>query len=273
MIERITRREMLGLLGAMTVGRRAFGQGGDAPLLGRTTGLEHLGFTVPDTRAAAEFYGRIFNPQLFRERDDENRLYVTTGTAYLAFGGNDPDAPGFIDHFCALIDDYSAQDMRPSFEAAGVAMTPGRFGMLLDPDALRLQLLNVPGGLAGTIMPAGRISLDPPAVHAVGLETITLRVSNLDRSVEHYRKLFGTEASRQPARAAFDVADTQLVLEEAAAGAAPRIDRFCLSVAGFDREEITGKLEDLGVGLAGSDGGTLVRFRDPHGLIVELKPA
>ena len=275
----LTRRETLQLLGGAaatlsltSTGEAGFEQGSDTPLLARTTGLEHLGFTVPDTHATAEFYGRIFNPQLFREREDENRLYVTAGTAYLAFGGNMPDSTPRIDHFCALMPDYDSGQMRPMIEAAGIDLTPGGFGMLLDPDGLRLQLLNVPGGLAGTIMPAGRISLDPPAVHAVGLDSIALRVSDLARSIEHYRKLFGREASN-PQGAAFDVANTRLVLEQDASGETPSIASFCLTVAGFDRQAIAGKLEGLQVELASSGDDALLSFRDPHGHVVELKAA
>ena len=55
----------------------------------RSPGLEHLGLTGPDPEAAAKFYGRIFGPQLFREREAPPRYYVMAGTAHLAFGGSD----------------------------------------------------------------------------------------------------------------------------------------------------------------------------------------
>jgi catechol 2,3-dioxygenase-like lactoylglutathione lyase family enzyme len=230
--------------------------------------------TVPNSLETARFYGRIFNPQLFREREDENRLYVTTGTAYLAFGGN-PKAKPVIDHFCTLVEGYNAREVRPKLEAAGIRLTPGGFGMLLDPDQLRLQLLNVPGGLAGSIMPAGRISLEPPAVHALAIDHIMLRVSDLASSTEHYRKLFGREASRQqnPARVWFNVANTRLGMQPVASGEEPAVDHFSLTVVAFNREEITRKLKQLGVELAPSNDEKLLRFRDPHGFIVELKPA
>src|SRR5437764_8864011 len=104
--------------------------------------------------------------------------------------------------------------------------------MIGDPDGLRLQLLGVPGGLAGTIVPGGRISLEPPAVHAIGLDHITLLVSDVERSTQFYRKLFGKEISRaaKPARVWFGVANTKLGLEPAPAGQQPRVDHFCLNV-------------------------------------------
>jgi catechol 2,3-dioxygenase-like lactoylglutathione lyase family enzyme len=66
----------------------------------RSPGLEHLGLTVPDPEAAAKFYGRIFGPQLFREREAPPRYYVMAGTAYLAFGGSATVTP-LVDHLCA----------------------------------------------------------------------------------------------------------------------------------------------------------------------------
>jgi catechol 2,3-dioxygenase-like lactoylglutathione lyase family enzyme len=237
----------------------------------RTPGLEHLGLTVPDPKAAADFYGKIFNPQLFRERDQPPRYYVTTGTAYLAFGGSTTVAPK-VDHFCALVHDYRGPEMRKQLEEQGVPMAG--VGMIADPDGLRLQLLGVPGGLAGTIVPGGRISLDPPAVYPVGLDHVMLRVSDLERSTAFYRKFFGPEATRtkKPDRVWFQIARTRLGLQQATAGTEPAVDHFCLSVNGFDRR-IVDKLKQLGVEASSSNDEKLLRFSDPNGLIVELTGA
>src|SRR5260370_21198952 len=80
-----------------------------------TPGLEHVGLTVPNPEETAKFYGRIFNPQLFREREAPPRYYVTAGTSYIAFGGMANATPK-IDHICALVHDYRAQDMRKALE-------------------------------------------------------------------------------------------------------------------------------------------------------------
>lgn len=232
----------------------------------RTPGLEHIGLTVPDPEAAAKFYGRIFNPQLFKEREPPPRFYVTTGTAYLAFGGS-TTVPPRIDHICALVHDYRAQDMRKLLEEQGMPM--GGVGMIGDPDGLRLQLLNVPGGLAGTIVPGGRISLEEPVAQAIGLDHIMLRVSDLERSTAFYRKFFGMESSRtkNPERVWFQVAKTRIGLERGQ----PAVDHFCLNVAGFNQRTVTDKFKELGVEVVPSNDEKLFRFRDPNGIVVELK--
>ena len=258
----ISRRQALQALGAL------FLLPAELPL--NTPGLEHVGLTVPNPEETAKFYGRIFNPQLFRERDAPPRYYVTAGTAYMAFGGMANATPK-IDHFCALVQDYKAQDMRKALEEQGLTIAGA--GMIGDPDGLRLQLLNVPGGLAGTIVPGGRISLEPAAVHAIGLDHIVLLVSDLERSTAFYRKFFGMEESRtaRPARVWFRVGNTRLGLE-LASGQQPRIDHCCFTVAGFDRQTISSKLKQLGAELAPSNDEQLLRFRDPHGIQWELKP-
>jgi catechol 2,3-dioxygenase-like lactoylglutathione lyase family enzyme len=267
-------------LGASVVGAAAWAQGpppGAAPLPPATlpiksSGLEHIGLTVPDPEMAAKWYGRIFNPQLFREREAPPRYYVTTGTAYLAFGGAANAAP-LIDHICALAFDYNGRGMRPLLESKGI--TVAGVGMAADPDGLRLQLLGVPGGLAGTIVPGGRISLEPPALHAVGLDHIVLRVSDVERSTAWYRNFFGPEMARsnkKPERVWFQIANTRLGLEATGAGRMPAVDHFCLTVVGEDRRSLTSKLKALGVETMASAEDGVVKFVDPNGFVVELKP-
>ena len=265
-----TRREALKVVGAAAAtALRGFAQQPQLPL--HTSGLEHIGMTVPDPEATAKFYGRIFDPQLFQERDPPPRFYVRTGIAYIAFGGNATAAPK-IDHFCALVEDYKAQDMRKALEEAGISMGTGPGGMANDPDGLRLQLLGVPGGLAKTIIPATRISQDDPVIEAIGFDHIVLAVSDLDKSAAYYRKFFGMEVSRakKPERVWFSAGKTRLGLE-AAGNRMPSVDHVCIRVSGFDKRAVTEKLKKLNVEIAPSNEEDLLRFKDPNGIVMELK--
>src|SRR5437763_3816477 len=191
---KLNRREALQAIGGL-----AFAGGLAIPAVAQSTGLplntpglEHVGLTVPNPEETAKFYGRIFNPQLFRERDAPPRYYVTAGTAYMAFGGMATTTPK-IDHFCALVQDYKAQDMRKALEEQGLTIAGA--GMIGDPDGLRLQLLNIPGGLAGTIIPGGRISIVPAAVHDIGLYQIIALFFVIERFSAVSHQLFGIIAS------------------------------------------------------------------------------
>jgi catechol 2,3-dioxygenase-like lactoylglutathione lyase family enzyme len=274
----MNRRELLRCLGgwALPLPTGVIGQAllhaADLPL--RTSGLEHVGLTVPDAEAAARFYGRLFDPQLFQERDPPPRFYVKVGTGYFAFGGNTTAAPS-IDHFCALVEDYRPAEMRKTLEAGGVALGPGPLGMATDPDGFRLQLLGVPGGLARTIVPAFRISQEDALFQAVGLEHVMLHVSDLERSAAHYRKLFGPEVSRnsKPPRVWFGAARTRLGLEQLPTQSSekPNVHHVSVRVAGFDRRGALEKLRRAGAELVPSNEDQVVRFRDPNGLTMELR--
>lgn len=270
---RPSRRQTLRLLGWGTAAWIAgdISRAADLPL--GTSGLEHIGMTVPDQDATARFYGRIFDPQLFQERDPPPRFYVRTGISYIAFGGG-TGMPPRIDHLCALVEDYKPQEMRKSLEEAGIPMTGrGGLGMAADPDGLRLQLLGVPGGLARTIIPSTRVTQEDAAVQAIGFNHIVLVVSELEKSAAYYRKFFGMEVARtkKPERIWFAAAKTRLGLEPVGAGKIPAIERVSFRVAGFDRRAITEKLKKLNVEMAASEDKDALRFKDPNGFVMELK--
>jgi len=265
-----TRRDALRLAGAAGAALISGPAARAANLPLETTGLEHIGMTVPDQESTARFYGRIFDPQLFQERDPPPRFYVRTGISYIAFGGS-TDGSARIDHFCALVRDYKPQEMRNTLEQAGIPVAGrGALGMPADPDGLRLQLLGVPGGLARTIIPSARISQEEPAVQAIGFDHILLAVTDLEKSAAYYRRFFGMEVgrSKKPERIWFAAAKTRLGLQTADK---PRIDRVSFKVAGFDRKVIAERLKKLNVETAPPDEKDAIRFKDPNGLSMELK--
>lgn len=280
----ISRREALTLAAALCAGTwstRASAQNTASPLLPlQTVVLEHLGMTVPDPKAAAEFYGRIFDPQLFQEKDPPPRYYVRLGTAYIAIGGfGDPRSGGTpnqapsIDHFDVLVRDYKGQEIRSALIAAGATQEAGRFGLPMDPDGIRLQVSGAPGGLTRTVVPSSsRLSADDAVIQAIGLDYIGLTVSDLERSSAYYSKVFGAALSRgkKPDRIWFGVGRTRLALEPVAAGSKPAIARVCVKIAGFDRHATPEKLRKLGVEVMPANDERLVRFRDPNGFVFDL---
>ncbi len=242
----------------------------------QTSGLDHLSITVPDSLEAARFYGRIFDPQVFHERTGVQRYYVRLGASYMAFGPQANVTP-YIDHIAAGVigfveADFGNVETRAEITAAGLAAPAGVLPMLSDPDNLRLQLVNTTHGLFDTIMPGGRVTPDPAALIPIGLDHIMLSVTDVDRSVAYYRKLFGVEESRDrsPRRVWFKLADTKLGLEAAPAGQKPGFSHFAIKVAGVHRSLVMARLGKLGLRVEpGSERGSL-RFRDLHNLSVEV---
>jgi catechol 2,3-dioxygenase-like lactoylglutathione lyase family enzyme len=278
------------LLGS--AGQRGQGQGaGGGPAVPpgpqlplRTTGLEHFGMVVPDVEKAGRFYGPIFNPELHKEAMEPLRYYVPMGIGYIALGANrQPGTPSRIDHYCALVDGYNSQAFRQELEAQGVTVAAGGVGMIGDADGIQLQLLGIPGGLARTTVPAGRITDKAALVQPMGLDHVMLSVSDLEKSAKYYRLLFGKEWSRNtnPDRLWFQVGGTRLGLQTVKPGESPRVDHFCVSVAGYDPATVTTGLKELGAEiLPATDEAQdrtrfrdleLLRFKDQNGIVVELR--
>ena len=250
----------------------------------RTTGLEHFGMVVPDVAAAGRFYGAIFNPELHKENSDPLRYYVSMGIGYIALGANrQQGTPSRIDHYCALVDGYNAQAFRQELEAQGITVSAGGVGMIGDADGIQLQLLGIPGGLARTTVPAGRIIDKPALVRPLGLDHIMLSVTDVEKSAKYYRLLFGKEWSKNtnPDRVWFQIGGTRLGIQNVKQGESPRVDHFCVSVAGFDPAALTSGLKELGAEILSATDESqdrtrfrdldLVRFKDPNGIIVELR--
>lgn len=269
----ISRRHALAGLGLAVavplLPRESFAQSA-AQLPLRTTGLEHMGTVVPDVAAAGRFYGRLFNPELHKEKEPPLRYYVTLGVGYIALGSRANEQRAFFDHFCALVEGYDGRAMNEELKKEG--LPAGRYGIIPDPDGVGLQLLGVPGGLAKSTEPAGRIVEGEALVRPRGLDQVVLHVADVEKSLRFYRKFFGKEAERSSERALFRVVNTSLAIEKAPQGASTQIDRIVVKCEPFDRAVVGKELAKLGAQVAGG-GGKSLRFRDPVGLGIELLPA
>ena len=129
----------------MAAASAALSAQGSSQLPLRTSGLEHIGFTVPDPQKSAAFYGRIFDPQIFQEMMPPLRYYCRLGIGYVAFGPN-ANAQARIDHFCATVEDYRLDDMRAELKHHGLNLTGSAgFNAVTDPDG-GYRIDNVPPG-------------------------------------------------------------------------------------------------------------------------------
>jgi catechol 2,3-dioxygenase-like lactoylglutathione lyase family enzyme len=234
-----------------------------------TLGLEHVGTVVPDVTRAARFFSRVFNPVLYKERDEPLRYYVTLDPGYIALGSRADEPRAFIDHDCALLKSYDRAAMAKRLEAD--ALPAGRFGVIPDPDGLGLQLLGVPGGLAGSTVPAGRLVEGEALLRPRGLRFVVRYVADLERSAAFYRRFFGPEKPEDGGGLAFSAAHTRWIVRSAPAGEAPRIDRFGVNVARYDASAVARGLESLGARVV-SNAPERLHFRCPDGLGVELVP-
>jgi catechol 2,3-dioxygenase-like lactoylglutathione lyase family enzyme len=262
-----------GLLRAQDSSAPASPPAGGSQLPLKTTGLEHMGTVVPDVEAAGKFNGRLFNPELYKEKEPPLRYYVTLGVGYLALGSRANQPKAFFDHYCALVQDYNAPAMAEELKSKG--LPAGRFGIIPDPDNIGLQLLGVPGGLAKSTEPAGRIVEGDALVKPIGLHEVVLHVPDVEKSLGFYRQFFGKESHRshKPEAAAFEISGTRLSIETANAGEEPRVNRIGIKVHKFDTNAVGKELTKMGATLENGAKRGALRFRDPLGLGIELLPA
>ncbi len=275
-----SRREALSGLGGLAAAALPGAAWGQAPaaLPLRATLLEHMGSVVPDVEAAARFHSTLFNPAIRTEQQPVPlRLYVDLNGGYLAFGSRPDEPRAFFDHFCALIADYDSEAVAARLRADGIEVPANwpAFGLFSDPDALGVQLVADPGGWFPTVIDAAPLVEGPPLVTPMGLGHVSLTVSDFSRSLDFYRRYFGAEGgTTDSGQVWFEMGDTNLVLTQAAEGVAPGIDHIGVKVAAFDVERVSQALADMGATvepLLETPFGPILRFTDPHGLVLELE--
>lgn len=241
----------------------------------KTPGLEHFAMIVPDVGAAGRFYSKLFNPDgLHKEQRGDLRYYVTLDPGYIAIGGRAEPPPPYMDHFCALVEDYNAGAVAARLERAGFAS--GAVGIIPDPNGIGLQLLGVPGGLAASTEPATRIVNGEALVTPMGLDHMLLFVNDVEESLAFYRMFFDGPVMREsdPERVWIGIQDTRLGIQARPGNAPPRVDQFGVRVAPFDRELLAAEIRAIGgtIGAPDPSDPELFRFRDPHGFGIALKP-
>jgi catechol 2,3-dioxygenase-like lactoylglutathione lyase family enzyme len=127
-------------------------------------------------------------------------------------------------------------------------------------------------------------------VRVAGLHQVTLAVTDLGRSLEFYRALFGAPVrARSEEAAVLGLGDGHPFLVLTSAGVdRPRIDRWGMAVEGLDPDRVVAALAPHGVTRAGGSGGSgsivgpgqvrvmpggamaAIYVGDPNGLVAEL---
>jgi catechol 2,3-dioxygenase-like lactoylglutathione lyase family enzyme len=255
-----------------------------------TPKIDHLDIVVPDVAAAARFYMTVFNTTLHAQPFQGGLRYfvllgelpdATRQVGYVAIG----DARGrgtYIGHFCTSVFDYrqnSAAITNAINEAAskagvgGLSGGGGVGGIFTDPDGIELQFLPAPDTLVTAATPSDLVEWRKGLVTPRGVDHVLLHVPDVEKSVRFYQILYGAPGARStsPERVWFQIGDTRLGLEQAAAGQKPHIEHFGIKVARYDRAAVSAALTKLGASIVTSpDESMALRFRDPFGITTEL---
>jgi catechol 2,3-dioxygenase-like lactoylglutathione lyase family enzyme len=114
----------------------------------------------------------------------------------------------------------------------------------------------------------------PAALEAATLNHASLIVSDLDRSVAFYQRVFGLAVkSRQTGGVNLAVGDAFLGIYQGGPNATPHINHFCFGLRNFDSARTVAALEAAGLPAESRerDGVTQVYCADPDNLRVQLQ--
>jgi len=293
----LTRRSALAAIGvalASVLPRNAWSQTEatakplDLPLKIKTI-CGHCGVSVPDVTKSALFYSKLFGgANVTGEKQPSLRYMINLGNA-AALGGGGGVAIGklgtlggqgqtksLIDHFCLNAEPFDDNAWQARLKAEGLVYYG--HGVFADVDKIFVQISGAQGGeslAAGQIEQMKSLYTGEPLVHPGGFEHIMLHVSNVDRSVAFYQKMFGLrESGRRSGIVYFSDGETGLALKQTAEGEKPNIHHYAVKVSKLDRAKVTSGLTALGATIlpASEESKDAIRFADPNGLIVELWP-
>lgn len=288
------RRHLLQGMAALGIPLPSFVLGQEPLLPIRTPGLDHLDVMVPDVEATTRFYMGLFNTELHAQPFQGgyryfvllNPLNERREAGYLAVG----DARGrgsYIGHFCTSVHDWRRdsdaifRQLGERFGELGFGEFPGATGfggIFSDPDGIEIQFLPAPDTVVTAAEPSQLVPWHQGLVTPHGVQSVLLRVSNLERALAWYGVLYGEPAwapDRSRAFFEFPASQTRLYLEQARYeyGQEPGIALFGIKVDPFDRAAVSAGVAALGgtvLPVPGND--SLLRIQDPDGNIVQLHP-
>ena len=288
------RRTVLWSMAALAAPLPTFTLAQDKVLPLRTPGLDHLDVIVPDVEATAKFYMGLFNTELHaQEFRGAQRYFVLLDplterreVGYIAVGAANGRETG-IGHFCTSIHDWQRDNaavmagMAEEFAAAGFGEFPGSkgFGALFDdPDGIEIQFLPAPDTLVTAATPSQLVPWHQGLVTPHGVQSVLLRVRDLERALAWYGILYGEHKFTPDMSMAyfeFPESQTRLYLEQARYefNHEPGIVLFGIKVDPFDKVAVSEAVVALGGTVLPVPGNEeLLRIRDPDGNIVQLHP-
>jgi len=307
-VRSFTRRELLAGIAGGLVAPRAFAQ---PPPPIPVRGLNHLHLTVSSLQRSLEFYQRVFGMPLAGMQGVEAdwqkpvvpMLAIGSGPEFISFaeglgrlGGRDR-----IDHFGFGMDRFDAQQVVKQLDAHGIksnvrmradSTPPVAELKFNDPDNVIVQIQDVTycGG-AGALgsrcanKPAPSFA-GPPAIAVRTLNHFTIAVTDVQRAVAFYQRVFGmrmqynqgTEADWQKKVVPIvGIGKGPQFLAFSAARDPGRIDHFCLGVDRFDSADMVKRLDAHGVKASvrmradSSPPTEELTFRDPDNILVQLQ--
>ena len=229
------------------------------------TSINHLAMTVPDVKRAAEFYGRVLGMRIISDMGERGRMLGLQRNYFALFQG---DRAG-LNHFSPGVDGLDEASVGTILEKHGYEpfeRAPGIWACL-DPDGNQNHLSETMRR-EGEVSEAYRRNPRPDSIlHAVDINHLALRVSDIRRSADWYQRLMGLTVIRSGASNAFlGLGGNFLALFQRAPGGGA--DHFCFSIENYEPNAVTAKLAEHGIESTRRE--NRIYFKDPDGLTVQV---
>lgn len=273
---RMTRREALAIGGAAIGAAAAIPARAESGLL-RATRVDHVSLAVGDIGKAVPFYRRLFGNEVLKDNPTERR-FLRLGPSYMAIAPVKTGETKRIDHVGFGIENFDAASLKSALQKAGFRVTGSTDSLFVnDPDGTRIQLV---ADQSWKVIPHATPEAGPketgPKQDALwvsrGMHHLAIQVSDMARSTEFYRKLFGepTPGLGDPPQPSFQAGETRVLLYNPAATKPPKIDHFSVLVDTFDAPAALKVVLGLGANAQMSRQGTLNEFFDPDGIRLQV---
>ena len=255
------RREWLAAVGGMLAVADLPAMGG----LFHATSINHLSLTVPDVRSAGEFYRRVLGMRVIRDMGDRGQMRGLKRNYLALFKGDEAG----LNHFSPGVDGLDEPGAGAILKEHGYEpfeRAPNIWACL-DPDGIQNHLSETVRREDQVSEAYGKDPRPDSILHAVDVNHVALRVSDVGRSVEWYQALMGLKViSRGPRNAFLGLGGNFLALcQHAASG---REDHFCFSIEDYDPETVKTKLAKHGIASTRREDRTY--FKDLNGLTVQV---
>jgi catechol 2,3-dioxygenase-like lactoylglutathione lyase family enzyme len=142
--------------------------------------------------------------------------------------------------------------------------------MVTDFEKGKLSRRQLASALAGLVAAGANAAPSASDFKAVGVNHVTLRVPDVERSTKFYQEVFGMPMRKASPTVKILTLNANCFFGiEAANEKAPAIDHFALGIQDFKSEEAAEKLRKRGLKLSGVSKEGL-KFVDPDGILVQL---
>ena len=253
-----------------------------------TSFTHHIGISVNDVLASAEFYSRVFGGEnVFGEQEPALRYFISfksgdpavdagdVAIGKIGTAGSVGMTVPLIDHIAVAGVPHYGSAWRKALAEIGVNAL-AQAGIMFDID-------NIPVQVAGALdesMAAGEITAMPslysgePLVKSIGFDHIMLRVSDLDASAAFYNQVFGIDTeSRTDDTLWYSDGTTRMGMRLTKDGEAPGVETYGVKIERFNRDSLSSALTAIGATVhpaQAGDSDQLLRISDIDGINLVL---